>query len=198
MGIRPWLTIQFHQRAFFRMGGLSTTSRENRRKNSNSAKLGLGHTSFLPDCMDAPGGDMDQVWIEGTTVSLVSNPAAVRYRSRTACEASQRFSLDRHKLSGCVATVKSSHVPRMTAAMPSPKWLRSTRFAQQQSGAASARLTAWSAPSRYKSRRAEMSTRRAAPHARDETMNPGRFGNLSKKSWRSNTQHSSGATVFFK
>src|SRR5258708_35873892 len=81
MGMRPWLTISIPtSEPSSGLGALNTFARESE-NNSNSAKLACVTTSFLPDCIMRPEGDMDQVWIEVTVVSLFSNPAAASYRS---------------------------------------------------------------------------------------------------------------------
>src|SRR5579864_4544282 len=75
-----------------------------------------------------------------TLVSLFSDPTALRY-----CSADRRFSTRRAMRSvrtnlPVASTLKSIHFPTITAALPSPKWLRSTRpAAESQSGTESAR-----------------------------------------------------------
>src|SRR5271169_3008584 len=79
-----------------------------------------------------------------TLVSLFSYPVASRYGS-----ADRRFRTRRARRSvmtnfPVASTVKSVHSPRTTAALPSPKWPRSTRpAAESQSGTESAPLIAW-------------------------------------------------------
>src|ERR1700682_230607 len=80
--------------------------------------------------------------MDTTLESLFSCPTAVRYRS------AERRSNTRNAFRSIdtnfpvASTVKSSHFSTTTAALPSPKWLRSTRFAAaSQSGTESARLT---------------------------------------------------------
>src|SRR5882672_5669805 len=82
---------------------------------------------------------MAHVWMEVTFVALFSQPTASRYRS-----ADLRFKTRMAQRSVNVnfpvaSTEKSLHCPTMTAALPSPKWPRSKRFAAaSQSGTAAA------------------------------------------------------------
>src|ERR1700720_3058968 len=82
--------------------------------------------------------------MEVTLVSLFSDPAASKYGS-----ADRRFRTRRARRSvmtnfPVASTVKSVHSPTTTAALPSPKWPRSTRpAAASHSGAESARLMEW-------------------------------------------------------
>src|SRR6202790_2167626 len=143
IGIRPWQTISKPtSEPSSGLGALNTFARESE-NNSNSAKLACVTTSFLPNCRIRPEGEMDQVWMDVTVVSLFSNPAALRYRSadRLFRIRSAFRSIDTNF--PVASTVKSSHCSTTTAALPSPKWFRSTRLAAaSQSGAESARLMA--------------------------------------------------------
>src|ERR1700681_1991978 len=79
-----------------------------------------------------------------TLESLFSDPTALTYSS-----AERRFSTRRAVRSvrtnfPVASTLKSVHFPKITAALPSPKWPRSTRpAAESQSGTESARLIEW-------------------------------------------------------
>src|ERR1700686_1422318 len=119
--------------------------------------------------------------MDNTRASLFSYPTALRYRS-----AERRFRTRNAFRSietnfPVASTVKSFHCSTMTAALPSPKWLRSTRFAAaSQSGTESARLTE---PGSAQSSRLAPTSRHA--HAAAENLLPAEhhdflvvFGNL--------------------
>src|SRR5882672_10326423 len=80
--------------------------------------------------------------MERTVESLLSCPTAVRYRSAERRSKTRSAFRSMETNFPVASTVKSSHCSTMTAVVPSPKWLRSTRFAAaSQSGTESARLT---------------------------------------------------------
>src|SRR6266851_5346416 len=97
--------------------------------------------SFFPDFVTCPEGDMAQVWIDVTLESLFSDPSASTYGS-----ADRRFRIRKARRSvitnfPVASTVKSVQSLTTTAALPSPKWPRSTRpAAASQSGTESARV----------------------------------------------------------
>src|SRR5882672_2678758 len=85
---------------------------------------------------------MAHVWMEVTFVALFSQPTASRYRS-----ADLRFKTRMAQRSVNVnfpvaSTEKSLHCPTMTAALPSPKWPRSTWFAAESQSGTEAAWTA--------------------------------------------------------
>src|ERR1700674_3474384 len=79
-----------------------------------------------------------------TLVSLFSYPPASRYGSADRLFRTRRARRSIMTNFPVASTVKSVHSPTTTAALPSPKWPRSTRpAAANQSGAESALLTEW-------------------------------------------------------
>src|SRR3984893_13765727 len=79
--------------------------------------------------------------MDTTDESLFSRPAAVRYLSAERRSRTRRALRSMDTNFPVASTVKSFHCSTTTAALPSPKWLRSTRFAAaSQSGIESARL----------------------------------------------------------
>src|ERR1700693_3513727 len=87
-----------------------------------------------------------------TFVSLFSNPTASRYGSADRLFRTRRARRSVMTNLPVASTVKSVHSPTTTAALPSPKWLRSTRpAADSQSGTDSDRLRLIEWPARHSS-----------------------------------------------
>src|SRR6266576_1499508 len=104
--------------------------------------------------------------MERTVESLFSCPTALRYRSADRRSKTRSAFRSMETNFPVASTVKSSHCSTMTAGLPSPKWLRSTRFAAaSQSGTESALADSGGAQS---SRIAP--SRRRAPHAAENLL----------------------------
>src|SRR5712675_1388321 len=110
-----------YERALFRIG-YPQHFRPRIGKQLELRKAGLRHNIFLGRLQNASGGRYRSADL------LFSTRSAFRSIDTNFPDAS---------------TVKSSHCSTMTAALPSPKWFRSTRFAAaSQSGTESAQPTA--------------------------------------------------------